>query len=36
VRIDSPALALSLFRSNRTAGLILCAGLIAGALKAPF
>ena len=35
VRIDSPALALSLFRSNRTAGLILCAGLVAGALKAP-
>ena len=35
VRIDSPALALSLFRSNRTAGLILCAGLIAGAWQAP-
>lgn len=36
VRIDSPALALSLFRSNRTAGLILCAGLVAGAFQAPF
>ena len=30
VRIDSPALALRLFRSNRTAGLILFLGLVAG------
>ncbi len=29
-RIDNPALALSLFKSNRAAGLILFAGLIAG------
>jgi 4-hydroxybenzoate polyprenyltransferase len=30
VRIDSPAAALRLFRSNRTAGLILFVGLVAG------
>ena len=30
VRMDSPALALRLFRSNRTAGLILFVGLVAG------
>jgi 4-hydroxybenzoate polyprenyltransferase len=35
VRIDSPALALSLFRSNRMAGLILFAGLVAGFWEAP-
>src|SRR6201996_3214999 len=35
VRIDSPALALSLFKSNRAAGLILFAGLIAGYWQAP-
>ena len=33
VRIDSPALALSLFKSNRAAGLILFAGLLAGAWR---
>jgi len=35
VRIDSPAAALSLFKSNRAAGLILFAGLVAGAWQAP-
>ncbi len=35
VRIDSPASALSLFKSNRTAGLILFVGLVAGAWQAP-
>lgn len=35
VRIDSPALALSLFKSNRAAGLILFFGLIAGFWQAP-
>jgi 4-hydroxybenzoate polyprenyltransferase len=30
VRIDSPSRALRLFRSNRTAGLILFVGLVAG------
>jgi 4-hydroxybenzoate polyprenyltransferase len=33
VRTDDPALALKLFRSNRTAGLILFAGIVAGLWK---
>lgn len=36
VRVDSPALALALFRSNRTAGLMLAAGLAAGAFYSGF
>ena len=34
LRIDDPALALRLFQSNRTAGLILLAALVAGAWRA--
>jgi 4-hydroxybenzoate polyprenyltransferase len=36
VRVDRPALALALFRSNRTAGLMLAAGLVAGAYFSGF
>ena len=36
VRVDSPALALILFKSNRRAGLILAAGLVAGAYFSGF
>ena len=36
VRLDSPALALALFKSNRTAGLILTVGLVAGAFFSGF
>jgi len=34
LRIDDPVLALRLFKSNRDAGLILLAALIAGAWRA--